>query len=399
MVPKAPRVRRTDWIALPVLGLLTILVVLGGVEALARHLFAASDTKAIDCMIVDDASTGLRAKPNSVCIEKLAEDSLPIEYRFNSCGHRAGMECGPKPPGSYRVVMVGSSFAMGLEVARERSFAATLPVQLSQLTGRQVDLYNEGMESGFPRSVDLQFNAALTANPDLILWVLTPYDIKSVTELLPAAETSRGSFLSRNWGRVKVAYATQGAAYALQEFWGRVTSTFAGTKTGLMLRHYLFSSQTQYVKTYLLGTDDDTGFLKVAPSPLWQDRLRQLDGYAAQIMSKASSAHVPLVAVLLPNRAQAAMLSMGQWPPGFDPYKLNAELRSVIESHGGTYLDVLPGFHGVPNPERGYFPVDGHPNAQGHAIFSVLLARGLANPHLGRAAAPPPRMLRSADRG
>jgi hypothetical protein len=67
------------------------------------------------------------------------------------------------------------------------------------------------------------------------------------------------------------------------------------------------------------------------------------------------------------------------WPAGFDPYKLDNELRSMIESHGGTYVDILPDFRNIPNTEQGFFPLDVHPNARGHAIICGLLAREITN--------------------
>jgi hypothetical protein len=81
--------------------------------------------------------------------------------------------------------------------------------------------------------------------------------------------------------------------------------------------------------------------------------------------------------VLLPNRAQAAMISMGEWPAGYDPYKLDAELRSIVTSHGGIYIDILPDFRAIPNPEQHYLPVDSHPDAGGHAIIAAMLAKEL----------------------
>ena len=56
---------------------------------------------------------------------------------------------------------------------------------------------------------------------------------------------------------------------------------------------------------------------------------------------------MPLVAALLPQRAQAAMISRSRWPAGFDPYKLDNELRSMVVSHGGTYVDILPDFRNI----------------------------------------------------
>ena len=71
------------------------------------------------------------------------------------------------------------------------------------------------------------------------------------------------------------------------------------------------------------------------------------------------------------------MVSMGQWPQGYDPYKLDDELRAVIQANGGTYIDILSNFRKIPNPEQYYFPVDGHLDAEGHAVISGLLTESL----------------------
>ena len=71
---------------------------------------------------------------------------------------------------------------------------------------------------------------------------------------------------------------------------------------------------------------------------------------------RAKAAGVPLVAVLVPNRAQSAMISMGEWPAGYDPYKLDNELSAIVTSHGGMYIDISAVTSApYPNPEQ-YYP-------------------------------------------
>ena len=66
---------------------------------------------------------------------------------------------------------------MGEGVSDEKTLAALLPAGLTRLTGRKVELYNEGMGYGFARNTALRFNDVLAAQPDMVLWVLTPMDI------------------------------------------------------------------------------------------------------------------------------------------------------------------------------------------------------------------------------
>jgi hypothetical protein len=167
-----------DWILLPLLSLLTICLTAGCTEFIARRAFAVSKTSIAAGCMMGDSLTGRRIIPNSVCWEKTGESRL-TEYRFNNCGHRTGMECGPKPPGTYRIVMVGSSIAMGAWVPREKTFAALLPMELSRRTGRKIELYNESIAAETPNANALRFDDVLAVEPDLILWVITPWDVQN----------------------------------------------------------------------------------------------------------------------------------------------------------------------------------------------------------------------------
>jgi len=151
---------------------------------------------------------------------------------------------------------------------------------------------------------------------------------------------------------------------------------------GNALRHWLyeFQSQRQYIRSFLLNRPDEgeAGFLKGQLSPQWQAHVSEFDSYAADIEQQAKAAGVPFAATFAPNRVQAAMISLGEWPPGFDPYQLDRTLRSIVTSHGGTYIDILPDFRTLLGPEHLYYPLDGHPDAQGQAVLAELLAKQLA---------------------
>jgi hypothetical protein len=73
------------------------------------------------------------------------------------------------------------------------------------------------------------------------------------------------------------------------------------------------------------------------------------------------------------------MISARDWPDGYDPYKLNEELRSIITSHGGIYIDILPDLRNIPNSQQLYFPIDDHPDVGGHELIAELLAKELTN--------------------
>jgi hypothetical protein len=225
----------------------------------------------------------------------------------------------------------------------------------------------------------------MAPQPDLIFWVITPTDImnslskenavspdKSVLQEDPRSAT--GSAKPRSfWNKFT-------ASIARGTFGERLKSRWEETRTSIVLKHLLIASESQdeYVRSFLRN-EDDASFLKTEPDAKWQMQLQNFDAEVAEIGELARNAGVPLVAVFVPNRPQAAMISKGNWPAAYDPFRLKDEVRDSVVSHGGRFIDILPDYRSVPGPERDYFPVDGHPDADGHAIIARFLARELTS--------------------
>jgi hypothetical protein len=368
-----PPLSRRDWILLPLLGLLTIFLLAGSTELIARRMFTDLPTAGEDCLVRSDASTGVRGIPNSVCWEKPLEGKL-TKYQFNSSGYRDNFDFTQKTPDTYRIVMVGGSIAGGFRVTEEQTIAALLPAELTRSTGHKIELYNEGMPWRSPQLLAHHFDDILAVKPDMILWLLTPIDVKRTSwNKLPEENIGSPSFSAKAWYRIKAAFDTNSSTAAFVEI-------FSHTRTAVLLKHFLYKSPSQYLKYSLMGTDYDIGFLKSDLSSEWKDQLVEFDKNAASLETQAGDAGIPLVAVLVPDRTQVTMISMnGDLPKGFDPYKFNQVLSSIILSHGGIPIDILPGFQEIPNPQLGYFAIDGHPNASGHAMLSKMLAKELTS--------------------
>jgi hypothetical protein len=370
-VPEEESLPRRDWIKLPLLGLATVVLLVCSTEIIARMIYTESKTAAEDCMVPNGSSSSVGGGiPNGVCWEKIAEGQ-PTEYRFNSNGYRSDTDFGPKVTGAFRIVVIGSSFAVGARVPIAEAFATKLSPELSRLTGQKVEIVNEGMAgaAGFPSIVALRFKDALAAKPDMILRILTPWDIQNESVAIPKRDRNTGSSAQKS---------------RIAQFLSRVREFRLGNlyvHAAFMLRHLLYKSQSQYVKSFLMSGDStyDTGFLRAETNAEWKRQLLRFSNADAGIEQRVKAAGVPLVTVFIPLRVQAAMISMGEWPAEFDPFKLDNELRAIITSHGGTYIDILPEFRNIPNPEQGYYPVEGHLNARGHTIIARLLAKELAS--------------------
>jgi hypothetical protein len=373
---------RRDWVLLPILSLLAMCLVAGPVELYGRHKFARLPSVGENCLLFDDPSNGSRGIPNCVIREKIPEGKL-TEYRFNSSGYRNNVDFGPKSPGTYRIVMVGTSVAAGFRIPQAQTVSALLPTELSRRTGRTVELYNEALPWRTPGSISRNFHEPLASKPDMILWLLSPLDIAYPS--LPVHRDEAGSPQDGALYSIKTALDTE-------PFSAAVATIFGHTRAATLLKELLYKSPSQYVQSSLMGTDYKKDFLQSESSPEWSRELKEFDSSAASIADQARKAGVPLVVVFVPDRTQAALISMtGQCPKGFDPYKVGKEVNSIIVSHGGIYLDILPEYRTIPNPQLGYFALDGHPNGFGHAMIAEFLTNKLADaalPALSAAAKP-----------
>ncbi len=384
---------RRDWILLPLLAALTVLVIALPAEFVARKLFRSTPTNSFDCLVLHDKVNGIHGIPNSNCLEKDFESDL-VAYHFNSCGDRAGMDCSrPKSAGAFRIVLLGTSVAEGLETPYEETFAALLPRKLIRQTGRPIELYNEGIMSGTPHLYDFRFRYIMRAQPDLILWTLTKWDIEHVSlvegdpELTNRApgggahvrKSALGGFLASGFLDRAKGFAHGLLGQPPAEVWSRlVAEANKKSRAVFMLKHWLYASQSEYVKHYLMQ-GEAAEFLRTNPGPVWRHKMQQFDFYAGELLDKARAAGTPVIVTVLPERAEAAMISKGHWPAGYDPYRFGEEVRSVVERHGGTYIDVLHDFRRVPNPERCWYAMDLHPTAAGHKLLAGMLADGLSN--------------------
>ncbi len=382
---------RRDWVLLPLIGLLTILFLAGSTEAVARLMFTESSTDKEGCIVRNDPSTGWRGQPNCVNFGNGYEGEL-AEFRFNSSGFRNDFEFAPKQPGTYRIVMLGSSAVEGGGVKEEHTIAALLPAELSAKTGQRVEIYNEGIEGwgGTPRNIASRFSKTLSVQPDLVLWILTSWDIRNAAGIMPhdeilpdetrlypdtRARAPGAPTDSSGNGRILIV-----AAHTLRSIRGFVNDAWHNSRSDLMLVHFMVEveSQNQFVKSQNLSRQD-AQYLGAQPSEKRLQHLQELDSYVAEIHRQASDAGVPVAAVFWPNATYAAALSLGEWPAGIDPYSLDNELRAVFVNRGVIYIDVLPDYRGILNPQSGYLPYDGHPNADGNITFSALLAKELTS--------------------
>jgi hypothetical protein len=370
MASDAQATKRHGRLVIIALFLLTTVTLFLACDVSAHLILPNFKGEGEDC-IYNDPVQGVRGIPNCIVYERIPEGEL-TRYKFNDCGYRTVQPCAAKPRGAYRIVLIGSSTAMGMRVPAEKTFAELLPRELSQKTGQSVELYNQGMPWRPPHVIASNFQSVLAARPNLIIWLLSPSDAWQA--VLPQKRLPESSS----------APSGNGLYHYIEAATSRVQRHIEGGP-GRLFRHIYYLSASHTIRAYLRESPDEEferkihgpAPVKIRSSPEWEGRLEGLDRDIGAVTASARQAGVPLVATLLPERPQAAMMSNGRWPPDVDPYKLDREVQEMVASRGATFIDLASDYKNFPNTELWYFPLDGHLNARGHAMIAALLTRHL----------------------
>lgn len=346
------------------LGMMTVAILLRAGETISAKTFVYRGSQR-PCFRFDDPVYGTRGVPNSVCKASFPEGEMS-EYRLNNCGHRTPLPCGPKPPGVFRIVMVGSSAGMGDGVSFEQSFAGQLYNNLPRDLHRPIQLYNisiMGVGAAPRYRAEFFSNDILTLQPDLILYTVSPYELFLKDPGFTVPTASEQSVKKNPMDRLGIA--------------SRFSEVLHEAPMAVAIRHYLYRSQYIYLKAAVEGDEEQKWCLRKTPTPEARELINQFDRNFAAFMGQADRAGFPVVVLMTPRRSQVAMVSSGDWSSEYDPYWLDSQVLEIARRHGAGALDILPTLALIPDEESLYFPSDQHPNAKGHAVLAQLIERAL----------------------
>lgn len=348
-------------------------------EGAARLLLTQSSTTTVQCLIVNDPATGVRGIPGSTCHQKAYESPL-ITYHFNACGFRTPQSCGPAPAGTYRIVLLGSSVALGMNVEQPQSFAGVLGPMLSSRLDQRIDVFNEAMQWGLPAGIARRGDRLTMPHPDMILWPLTPFDITNAGLVLPyIGGVQEGVSVSdpATPPATSTTPPAKGWATLPGRIWKRLIGPVSDSRTVLLLQNLLFRSDSQYL-SHIQAQGEDADYLRTPPPPALKSHLATFAEALGQVARQAQAARVPLVVTLLPSRAQAVMIADRKRDAGYDAQQLGHLLRPIVEQAGGQYLDMTPGLDRYPGASQRYFRVDEHLPPDGNVMLARLLTDALA---------------------
>ncbi len=349
-VPEQKRLPARDWLILPLLSLVTLLLIFGLAELGARLLWPEQPKDA--CSIADPA-LGLRYKPNCQAMMK-APESPWVQNAYNECGLRTAESCAPKPSGGFRVAVLGTSIASGFLVPYPQTYAARASALLSSRCGVPVDFQNLAVPGVSLATVPLHVDQALSLQPDLMLLPFSVYDLEVLDQ-----------------GGVQTAPPPPPGG--IKGLMMQAMTAVRASRAAHMTQHFLYQNLDRYLPLYL-SHGDQAGFLRKPTPPAWQARLQHLERLIADIQARLP-ANVRLMVVFVPSRPMAALAQWQQRPADVHPDELGRLVGEAAARTGAGYLDLTPAFAAQPDAATLFYPVDGHPNGQAQAV----IARGVAD--------------------
>jgi hypothetical protein len=356
------RLPRRDLFLLPLLGLVTILVMFGVSETVTRLIWPWEYSDACN---VEDAAQGLRFKPNCTVRGKIPEGPW-ITYHYNECGYRSESSCGPKPSGTIRIAILGSSMSQALHVPYEDAFFSRAATTLSRLCDRRIDVQNLGVPGSSPAYADRNVQAVLALNPDVVLYTVGPYDLNQQIVANRSIEP----------GGARTVASSSAEAQPTVSPLNRLERLMIQSRTLLVAQHFVFQNRETFIRAYLMY-GDKADYLRQPFTPIWQQRFADLDLTIGDIANRLHAAGVPLMIVAVPSRAEAALLSSPQPPAHVDPFAFGREIHTIASKHGAGYMDLMGPFSRIPNAENLYYVVDGHVTSAGHKVIAEELVQKL----------------------
>ncbi|MDR8726572.1 SGNH/GDSL hydrolase family protein [Burkholderia pseudomultivorans] len=363
------KLARRDYLLLPAVCLLTVLAMFVVSEAGTRLAWSAGHTGQ-ECH-APDPRLGIVNVPN--CTMRVKSPETPwITYHYNECGFRSPDACGPKPAGTRRVAILGTSFAEGTSVPYDKSFSALSAARLTRLCRRPVEFQNLGVYELPLRKVMARIGPALRLQPDAAILAIAPFDLEKLNRPDDADDSA---------GIKRVATAANGPA-PRADMLTRIKDVVKNSRAVTVAEHFMFQNPDIQVPMYL-QYGDKANFLRPPFSPAWMQRLAAADTLIGNAAARFHAAGVPLLLLAIPQRTQAELMASKTLPPGVDPMALQHALKAIAEKHGVGFIDLSAEFTRNPHPGNLYYPVDNHLNEDGSqavasSIVTSLSAGGFA---------------------
>jgi hypothetical protein len=280
-----------------------------------------------------------------------------VRYSLNNCGYREDVPCGPKPAGTIRGVIIGSSIAFGLHVPYDKFFATQATPELSKIWHHPVEFQNLAYATPIWTNSDASLKEMVGLSPDAVFLVLSPFDLVRMDE----------GYVEQRGGTAKPPTAppvNQG-----KWNWTNVRLALRESRFLFMAQHFMLEDEKFFIHAFE-DYADPFDVSRVPSPPLVEQRFARMDERVGKVAEYARIAGAPCFMVALPNRAEAALISRGIQLPHLDAYIFANRMKEIALKHGIGYIDTVPLLEKTANAEKLFYSVDGHPGVGANTLMA-----------------------------
>lgn len=327
---------------------------------------------------------GLRAELKS----EDPADRRRIHFETNSLGLRDVERSVAKPPGVYRVLLLGDSFVAGAQVPVDSTVSRVTERMLAAALGRLVEVWNCGV-SGYSTTQQLLFlrHVAKEFHPDLV--VLGFFAANDVADQVAALATTlrnrpffhlRGDSLALDRGQLRPDRGIVGGLRRYSRLFGWTTTQLRAVR--------LRMHERRATAPRAFGIPPALMVYAERPDSLWSAAWTLTERLIVEVRNEAQRQGAEFVLVSIPSGAQVhaeARLNRPGWErwgelPGLSLEAPERRLELLADECGLEFVPLLAAFR--EDADRAHAPLhlhwSLHWNARGHALAGELLARRLA---------------------
>jgi len=354
-----------------------------------------------------DELTGSRLRPAA---EGWNREEGEVYVKINSRGLRDREHALPKPPGVYRIAVLGDSFAEALQVGLEETFWWQLPPRLESCAfqpGKRIEAVNFGV-SGYGTAQELLTlrHRTLEYAPDLVLLAFFPgNDVRNNSRALER-ENARPFFVLRDGAlALDDSFATDPSFVASRQAGLRRAALYDLRLYQLLRRARAGKLEARHNAPIAVALADgakrvpslaepglDKNVLRAPVDAAWRDAWAVTEELLVAMHREASARGARFVVAVLSTagavypdpamrRRYAEFLGVG------DLLYPERRLRELGERRGIEVVTLTEDMqrhadatgrhlHGFANARPGF----GHWNQAGHELGADLIARGLCSP-------------------
>jgi len=360
-----------------------------------------------------DPYTGLMLKPG-VSVRAYIENDVTVHT--NSAGQHDREHTKQKPPNTFRVAVLGDSFAEALQVPVEKTFSSVLERELAgchELKGKNVEVINFGV-SGYGTAQELQMlrHYAWDYSPDLVLLAFfTGNDAQNNSRALQQ-DDYRPYFLLQNGKLVLDDSFVNAPGFRSRFSTFNVFVSWSVAHSHLLqvvaaAKNYISQRNVEGVKTTEMGLSDD--IYHEPTDPVWKDAWNVTDALIVEMRDEVKAKGAQLLVVTLsssiqvdpdPTAREQLMKRLGV-PNLFYPDEHIAELSKrediPVLTLAPIFLQYAQEHHAQLHGFRGN--KQGHWNESAHQLGGELMARKVCEMETPGMASSPVRAAIDLPRG